>query len=445
MSTISFGGLASGMDTESIVTELMKIEHRPIDRLEDDKEYFQSRLNAYSEFDAKLKNLATSLEDLDTADEFRSYEATAASDEFFSMDASSSAKPGSYSVEVVQLAQVQKDVSNGYASSSEGIFTAGTIDINGTTITVDDGDALSTIVDKINAANTGDNPTGVSAALINDGTENGYRIVLSGDDASTDFTATVDGVSDGTTDLSFTTTQEAQQAEVNIDGITIVSNNNTLNDAIPGVSLSLLKENDPGESTRIDVTVNEQGIEEKVNSFVSAYNDIIRFVADQQDTSWGSDSGFQGTKRRLQSLLSTTIEGSGDYQSLVSIGIKTNKDDGTISLDSAKFSEALNNDFDNVEKLFTGGDDFDGISQKFTSYLDSMTDSIDGLYATKKTSTDQTVKRIDNNIESLERRLEMREKTLRAQFDAMEQLMSSMNSTSSYLDQQFSSLNSSSK
>jgi len=438
MSTITFGGLASGMDTDTIVTELMKIEHRPIDRLEDDKEYFQSRLDAFSEFDAKLQNLNTALKDLDTPDEFRSYQATATSEEYFSMDASSSAQPGSYSVEVVQLAQVQKDVSNGYASASEGNFTSGTIDINGTTITVDDGDSLSTIVDKINAANTGDEATGVSAALINDGTENGYRIVLSGQDASTDFTATVDGVSDGTTDLSFTNTQQAQQAEVNIDGISIVSNNNTLKNAIPGVTLSLVQENNPGESTRIDVAVDEQGIEEKVNSFVSAYNDIIRFVADQQDTSWGSDSGLQGTKRRLQSLLTTSIEGDGAYQTLVSIGIKTNKDDGTISLDSAKFSDALNNNFDDVEKLFTGDDNVDGIATKFTSYLDSMTDSIDGLYASRKTSTEQTVKRIDNNIASLERRLDMREKTLRAQFDAMETLMSSMNSTSSYLSQQFS-------
>jgi len=441
MSSITFGGLASGLDTNAIITELMKLEHRPIDRLEEDKKYFQSRLNAFSTFDDKLKKLTAALEDLDTADEFRSYKATAASDEFFSMDASSSASPGSYSIEVVHLAQVQKDVSNGYASPSDGNFTAGTIDINGVTINIDDGDALSTIVDKINAANTGDNATGVAAALINDGTANGYRIVLSGEDASTSFSASVNGVSDGNTDLSFSNTQTAQQAEVHIDGISIVSNNNTLKDAIPGVTLSLLKENTAGETTRLGVEVNEEGIKEKIDAFVSAYNDIIKFIADQKDTSWGSDSGLKGTKRRLQSFLTTAIGGTGAYQHLIDIGLSTNKDDGTLSLDKGKFSDALTNNFEDVEKLFVGEEGIDGIAKKFTSYLDNMTDSIDGLYASRKTSTEQTVKRIDTNIESLERRLAQREKILRAQFDAMETLMGSMNSTSSYLSQQFDALN----
>ena len=98
-----------------------------------------------------------------------------------------------------------------------------------------------------------------------------------------------------------------------------------------------------------------------------------------------------------------------------------------------------------MEKLFVGENGIDGIANRFTSYLDTLTDSIDGLYASKKTSTDQTIKRIDNNIDSLERRLEQREKTLRAQFDAMETLMGSMNSTSSYLTQQFNLLNTNQK
>jgi len=440
MATISFGGLASGLDTNAIITELMNIERRPIDRMESDKSYLQSRLNAFSDFDGKLKSLMSAFEGLDTKDEFRSYTAIAASEEYFTVDADADAAPGSYGIEVVSLAQVQKDVSSGYSSATDGIFSAGTIDINGTTITIDDGDALSTIVDKINAANTGTSPTGVSAALINDGTANGYRIVLTGEDASTTFTTSVTGVSDGTTALSFSTTQNAQQATVIIDGITIVSDNNTITGAIPGVTLNLLKTNAPGESTHLGVDVDNEGIKSKVDAFIKAYNDIIRFVSDQQDASWGSDSALQGTKRRLQSLLTTAIGGSGSYQTLVDIGIKTNKDDGTISLDSTKFNEALSNNFEDVEKLFTGEIGIDGIAKKFTDYLGAITDSFNGIYASKKEATDSSIKRIDSNIETMERRLEQRERTLRAQFEAMETLMSSMNATSSYLDQQLSSI-----
>ena len=440
MATITFGGLASGIDTNSIITELMKIERRPIDRLENDKNYLQTRLKAFSDFESKLNELKSSFEALDTSREFRSYSVNPASEEFFTVDANSTAAPGSYGIEVVNLAQVQKDVSVGYSSSSDGIFSAGTIDINGTVITVNDGDSLADIVDAINTANTGTTPTGVSAALINDGTSNGYRIVLTGEDASTTFTATVSGVSDGTTALSFSNTQTAQQATVKIDGITIVSDNNTLKNAIPGVTLNLLKANASGETTHLGVDVDSDEIRNKINAFISAYNDIVKFVADQQDSSWANDSGLQGTKRRLQSFLTTAIGGTSKYQTLIDIGIKTNKDDGTISLDSGTFNEALNTNFEDVEKLFIGETGVDGIAKKFTDYLDGITDSVNGLYASRKSSTDSNIRRIDNNIESMERRLEQREKILRAQFDAMETLMSSLNASSSYLAQQMSAI-----
>ena len=440
MSSITFGGLASGLDTNTSITELMNLERQPMTRLENDKSYLNTRLEAFSDFDGKLKSLLTSFEDIDTSREFRSYTATPASEEFFSVDAGTTAAPGSYGIEVVNLAQVQKDVSVGYASASEGNFTAGTIDINGTAITVDAGDNLGEIVDKINAANSGETPTGVAAALINDGTANGYRIVLTGEDASTNFTATASGVSDGTTNLSFSNTQTAQQATVNVDGITIVSDNNTLTSAIPGVELTLLKPNDVGETTHLGVDVNTEGIKEKIDAFVTAYNDIITFVADQQDSSWSNDSGLQSTKRRLQSFLTTNIGGTGAFQHLVAIGISSSKDDGTISLDSAKFNEALTNDLEGVEALFIGETGVEGIADTFKTYLEGKTDSIDGIYASRKTSTESSIKDIDKNMETMERRLEMRERTIRAQFESLELLMSSMNSTSSYLAQQMTQL-----
>lgn len=441
MASITFGGLASGLDTNAIVTELMNIERRPIDRLENDRNFLKSRLSAFSEFEDKLKNLNSVFEDIDTAKEFRSYQATAANDNYFTVEAASTADAGSYGIEVVNLAQVQKDVSSGYASSTDGVFTAGTIDINGTTITVNAGDSLGTIVDNINSANTGATPTGVSAALINDGTANGYRIVLTGQDASTTFTATVAGVSDGTTALNFANTQNAQQATVKVDGITIVSDNNTLSGAIPGITLTLLQPNATGETTHLGVDVNTEEIKSKVDAFVTAYNDIITFISNQQDTSWGSDSGLQGTKRRLQNMLTTSIGGTGAFQHLVDIGIATNKDDGTISLDSTTFNDALTNDLEGVEKLFIGETGIEGIADTFKSYLNGITDSVNGIYASRKTSTESSIKHIETNIDTIERRLEMRERTMRAQFESLELLMSSMNSTSSYLSQQMTMLN----
>ncbi len=441
MATINFGGLASGLDTEAIITALMDIERKPITRLENDKEYYNSRLSAFSNFEDKLNTLKSAFEDIDDSDKLKAFSANSASEEFFTIETSGNTTAGSYDIEVVNLARVQKDVSEGYTTGSETNFSAGTIDIEGTSITIENGDSLATVAEKINAANTGDNATGVSAALINDGSSSGYRVVLTGENASTTFSASATGISAEGKALSFGNTQTAQQATAIIDGITIVSDNNTLSDAISGVELSLLKENEAGESTRLGVESDSDAIKAKLDTFVSAYNGIIEFINDQEDSSWANDTGLRGTQRKLQNMLVSNTGNSGDFQYLIDIGIKTDAKEGTISLDSSKVKDAILNDFDSIEKLFLGEDGVEGIVDKFTGYLDNMTDSIDGLYATRKQSTESSIKSIDRNIESLEMRLEQRENNMRAEYQALELLMSEMNSTSSYLAQQITNMN----
>ncbi len=442
MSSITFGGLATGLDTNSIVKELMALERKPIERLQKDKAYLNSRVKAFSEFEGKLKGLLKAMEEMDTSRELRSYSATSGSEEYFSVSASGNAAPGSYQIEVRHLAQLQKDVSNGYADPSETSFTAGTVTINGTDIAIEEGDSLADIVDKINAANEGDNGTGINAALINDGSQEGYRIVLTGKDAATTFTASANGVAGDGIDLAFSNAQPAQQANIVVDGIDIVSDNNTITNAIPGVTLTLLKENETGESTPFGVEIDQEGISKKIDAFVSAYNDIVRFVDEQSDTSWGRDSGLQSTKRRLQNMLVTTIGGSGDYHNLVDLGFKTNKDDGTVSIEGSKLQEAIADNLDSVEKLFLGEDGVEGITQRFKTYLEGITDSRQGIYASRKASTDSNIRRIESNIETMEMRLEQREKTLRMKFKAMEELVSSLNATGSYVSQQMSMISS---
>ena len=116
MASITFGGLASGLDTDSIITALMNVEKKPLTKLENDKTYLNTRLKAFADFNTKLKSFESSFKALNSTDQFRSYSATATSAEFFSLKATSTAKAGSYNIEVVNLARVQKTASVGYAS-----------------------------------------------------------------------------------------------------------------------------------------------------------------------------------------------------------------------------------------------------------------------------------------------------------------------------------------
>lgn len=423
---ITLGGLATGMDTNALVTELMKAQRQPIKRLENDRNFQKTRLTAFTDFDKKLKDLLGKAEAMETSQKFLANKATQSSQEFFTVTASSTATPGAYNVEVVSLARQEKEVAAGVA---EGFTSAGgELTINGKTVNIAADSTLGQIRDAIN----GTAGIGVSASIINDGTGSPYRLV---------FTATQAGangvdISANTTELAFTS-QPGSLAQIKVDGIDIFRTSNTINDAIAGVTFDLVKGNSPGETTSLKVDTDQSAVKQKITDFIKSFNDIVNFVNAQKDASWGRDSGLQAPKSRLQSLLTTAVGGSNALQTLSGLGFATQKD-GTLKTDDTKLSNALKDNLSGVTTLLAGGGGVEGITAKFKTYLKGITSSVDGLLSSRKKSTDAAVKRIDDSIERMEARLEKREKTLRAQFNALESLVGGMNSQSAFLTQQIS-------
>ncbi|MEZ4483764.1 MAG: flagellar filament capping protein FliD [Syntrophotaleaceae bacterium] len=266
-------------------------------------------------------------------------------------------------------------------------------------------------------------------------------MILTGDDAATTFSATVSGATtaNGYAALTFSNTQPQSLASIVVDGIAITGESNTFDEAIPGVSFTVSKENALGESTSLSVEVDQGAVKSKIEGMVSAYNDIINFLDDQKDAGWGHDSGFRSAKRRLQNLLVTSVGGSGNISSLSQLGLKTQRD-GTLAIDSSTLENAIATDLESIDKLLAGEEGVEGISAQFVTYLENITDSFDGLLSSRKQSSDREIRRIEQNITNTEARLEKREQTLRAQFDALETLVSAMNQQSSFLTQQLSQL-----
>lgn len=436
--SITFGGLASGIDTELIVTELMNIERAPIDRLENDKTYYTNRLKAFSTLNDKLNAFQTKAEAIDSALELNSPSVQAGSDEYFSASASGSAQLGSYQISVVDLAQQQKDVSQGYADKTADVFAAGNISLTvggvANSITIDsDSTSLEGVAQAINDADLG-----VSATIINDGTgTTPYRLVLTGDSVADTFSLDASAIAGSGAAPVLANTQAAQQAHVVIDGIDVYSDSNNLDSAVSGLSIELLKA-DPATTTTLNISTDKAATEAKIKEFADAYNGIINFFADQKDAGWGNDSSFRSIKGRLQQLL-VSSQASGTFTNLSQLGFETQRD-GTVVLNSTRLNDALTEDYQAVIELFAGDGTNDGISAQFSSYLDDMTDSADGIYAARKETTDSTLRRIDTRINSLELRMEQREKTLRSQFSAMENLVSGLNAQGTYLLQQLSTL-----
>jgi flagellar hook-associated protein 2 len=147
------------------------------------------------------------------------------------------------------------------------------------------------------------------------------------------------------------------------------------------------------------------------------------------------DSSINSVKRGLQSMLSSVINNSGSLHVMSELGITTQRD-GTLHQNTSKMDAALADNFDGVVKLLAGDESSDGIMKKFNYYLLEQTSGTTGMYANKKKSYDLSVKRFDSQIMNMEPRMAAREASLRAQYTAMETLVSGLNAQGSFLTQQ---------
>ena len=469
MSEITFGGLATGLPTDDIVTKLMDLERRPLDRLETQKKTETTRLLAYKQLDSRLNDLREAVADMNITSEVRSSSISLSSEDDFTAS-SDGASSGSYDVAVVQLAQVQKTVGDGVNSQTDSLFGTGTFTVAGSEITIDDSN--NSLIGLSEAINALSETTGVHASIINDGSgTDAYHLVLTGEDATTTFAVSSDfkDADDVAIPFNMSETRTAQQAKAIVDGIEVVSDNNTLKGVIPGVTLHLSDvseitsaDGDPIEyaTTLMTVEPNTDTLKEKINTFVTSYNEVMNWISagyaefgasaptaeavedgeeDILSDVLRGDSTVNGVKRQLQNLLSTSVDTSGSLQLLGQLGISTQRD-GSIALNEATLDDVLESDFDGVVNLLAGEDDVPGVMKNFNTTLLQLTGSASGMYAEKEDRYDSAVKRLDLSIERMEPLIDKKEATLRARFSAMELLVSDMNSQSSFLTQQMDML-----
>ncbi|SHO50778.1 flagellar filament capping protein FliD [Desulfopila aestuarii] len=472
---ITFSGLATGLDTDSIVTQIMQLERAPIDRLTTQKNNATQRLNAFFQFKGKLDALKTAVSDMSLTSQVRGTKGTLSKEGSFTATTNSAAL-GSYDIAVAQLAQTQKTITSGFSSDTDSILGTGTIEVNSVTITVGEGNnSLRTLAESVNAVA---DQTGVRATIINDGGSSPYRMVFTGKDANTEFDIVPDLESSPGNSIAFTTTlaKSAQQAVAYIDGIKVVSNSNTITDAISGVTLNLtavdemVPNTDPPTlaTTRFDVTADTDALKEKITSFVTAYNSVMEFINSGYEEFGGSslledtaeedkestttdkdkllgavlrgDATVNGAKRQLQAVLTDSIKSGGTFNILSEIGISTQKD-GSLKQNNTKLDKALANNFDDMVALLSGEGEVSGVMKRFNSVLLNMTSLSSGIYATQKKVFQSSEANIDKQIGLMELRMTKREASLRAQFTAMEQLISGLNAQGNFLTQQINNLN----
>lgn len=449
MSNLGFSGLGSGIDTDSIVRQLMSVERRPLFNMSRKLSGLESVKGIWQSINTKMNALKNALSDINTNSVSLKMKATSSKEELFTATAESTAVNGTYDVTVKRLAVAH------IQAYDLGTPVDGSIDItvDGKTMSIAtlSTDTLETLRDKINEGvktkkEADSTFVGVHASII------GGKLVLQSEKTGTQYAVTVgqkDSAGNPAAILTEDTTAEtvAQDAQVNINGILITDASNTIKNAISGITLNLHKA-DELQTAKLTVENDTKAATDAVNKFVNAYNDLIKFIdaqtdVDQKDSTQGTLKGDFIARQIMISLrekLTGQIDSSSSLTHLSELGLSTNRE-GVLSLDTAKFSEALKKSPTDVQEFFFSTDSSkSGVGDLLKNYVESYTDSGTGIIDSREKVIEAQIKDTKSQIESFENRLELREKSLRNQFLAMEKALSMLNNQCTWLAGQIAGL-----
>lgn len=455
----SIDGIASGINTSDLISQLMRLERAPQVRLQTDRSRMVRMNSLYQEINRNMAAVGTAAKVITGTNGWEAAKASSSHPDRVAVTASDTADPTSLTFTIDRRAEAGSIVSAGTVPGKSAVVvdpaTTPTIYLtkDGTETAVDVGDGkLSTIVANINAAGAGTTATAVNTGDPDgDGTDD-YRLQLTSTTTGASSDITVRDTSGGGGADPFTTALGGLKTLVaganavlrvggngdGTGGYTIERASNTFSDVLDGVTFTLAKAD---QATHVTVSVERDtgALADRVSKLVDAVNTALTGMAKQQaydaDTKTAGPLMGDSLVRRLRSslgLAATDAVGGNTIGSPGLAGIAIQRD-GTLKFDRTKFIEQYENDPAAVEALLGAGT---GMAGRLEALAKSSKTQID---ATVKSRTNQ-LPGIDSRIASWDQRLEIREQTLRRQFEAMEKALGQMNSQGQWLSGQLAGL-----
>lgn len=402
---ISSPGIGSNLDVNSIVSQLMAVEAQPLNTLAKKEAAYLAKVSAFGTLKGALSTFQSALDALKLPAKFQGVNATAADATILSGSATNKAVAGSYTVDVTKLAQAQTIATAGQATSTAPIgdgakttltFQFGTItggklqngvyvndpaavppdpafaqdatQTGGSVVIDSSNNSLQGIRDAVNKANLG-----VTATIVSDGSGNPHHLVMTsnatGATSSMKISVERDAAAPvGDTALAdllaynpagaqnMTQSSAAQDTALTVNGIPVTARNKSVSEAIQGVTLSISKIG----TTTVNVSRDTAAIQNGVSSLVKAYNDLDKTIKtltayDPATKSGGAllgDASVRNIQAQVRAMLGETLSGAGGaLNNLTQIGV-TFQRDGSMALDSAKLTKAIDTSFNDLAGLF---------------------------------------------------------------------------------------------
>ena len=368
---------AGVLDVSSLVSQLVSAERTPVEnRLNLRESAARTSLSALGIFKSAMSSFQSAVSALKGANSsLGKLSAASSTPTLFTASTATGAVAGSFGVEVLQLARAGKIATGTYASA-DAVVGSGTVTLTAGTLTFDvtltDGDnTLAALRDKINNAATN---TGIGAAILNE--NGGSRLVLTSRETGVAKAVTLSSasVADGTAFITTSSVQAALDAEVKIDGFAYTSASNTIDKAISGVTINLLKA-ETGTVGTLSLSQDASSSTAAVEAMVKSYNALVATVStySKYDASTRiagplmGDASVRTAMQQIRGVLGSAVEG-GDITLMAQLGITTQAD-GSLKLDSSKLSAALSSNANGVKALFGGSS---GYATRLSTVLDGV-------------------------------------------------------------------------
>jgi flagellar hook-associated protein 2 len=476
-------GLASGLDYSTLIPQLVDARYSAREtRLNIQESTVQAQISGYGTVLSSVSGLTSPLNRLKEFDYTKSVSSSDTA--LLRVTADSTATAGQqFSIEVSQLAQVQK------IATPDGTFASGASEVmvssgntatlgitvgSGDTVTVDldasGGDlTLTDVVSLINESEADVVAAIVDGRLVLTGTETGEdnTIVTEATGTDHDGALSLDGTDntvgayDDSDVVDTIVLQAATNAEFTIDTIAFTSDSNTIDDAVEGLTFTLLDVTD-GDSVRVAVTDDtSSSLRALFNEFVGNYNEVIttldqltNYDAENERASLlTGDSTLRLVESQLRSGLNYThtltytnddgVEVAAEI-SLATLGLTSSATTGQISFNQTTFTDAVEEyGLDNIISALVeqtedadddGVNDVISIADNFSNIVSGLTDPYDGILPSRREGLTATQTRIDSQRERLVAQMDAYEAQLVTRFTNLDGLIAKLNSGSGFLD-----------
>jgi flagellar hook-associated protein 2 len=445
----------SVINVSSLVSQLVTATQTPQqDIINTQTQAVTAQISSLGTLQSALSTFQSSLSALDTPDTFNTQAADSSNSSVFTATVSAGAPVGNYNVSVSQLAQAQQLLSGVFTGDGTTAIGTGTLQLSlgGTAFTVDVNSSDNTLDGIAAAINSAIGNPGITATVLQ-GTK-GAQLLLSSTQTGAANTIQVSETDAGnalaaltyssTAATNYTQESAAQDASFTIAGVAQTSPSNTVTTALSGVTLDLTGTATTTDPATLTVSTDTSTIASNISAFVSAYNTLAGTFSSLGGYDAATDTAgpmmgnalLSGIQNQIQSALYSVVKtGSATYNSLASVGITTNSD-GTLSLNQNTLSNALSTSFSAVSSLFSGTG---GVATSLNSQITAALGAGGSIPTDSQTLVSQE-NTLTQRTNTLNTQMAALTASLTQQYSALNNLLSSLQTTSAYLTQAFASL-----